>query len=120
MKEKITKRKPLSRDSQFFDSIALWLSDNTPAKQKKELETLFTLDYGGLVNAANKYMRSTIKAIKHGYMSLEGFGPYDEACFAHLFNCEKLDKELRSELSHLLYGADERAKYFEESDPEKA
>ena len=111
MRKKIVKRKPLKDESYFAGMIALWLG-GIPEAEREELETLFKPDYGGLVNAGNRYMRRTIKAIRHGYMSVDGFGARDAECFGRLFNCDKLDASLRSELSHLIYGADERERYL--------
>jgi len=105
-------KKLLKNESCFVGSLGMWLSDKLTDDQQQELETMFQLDYGGLVNACNRYMERTIKAIKKGYMSLEGFTVADADAFAKLFNSDKLDKRLRNELSHLIYGADERARYF--------
>jgi hypothetical protein len=104
--------KLLRKESCFAGTLGLWLSGQLSDDQKKELEQMFSLDYGGLVNACNRYMSRTTKAIKKGYMSLEGFTLKDADCFGSLLNSEKLDKALQSELSRLLYGADERAKYL--------
>jgi len=104
--------KLLRKESCFAGTLGLWLSGQLSDDQKKELEQMFSLDYGGLVNACNRYMQRTTKAIKKGYMSLDGFTLKDADCFGSLLNSEKLDKGLQSELSRLLYGADERAKYL--------
>ena len=105
-------KKLLKNEACFAGTLGLWLSDQLTEDQKKELEEMFTLDYGGLVKACNRYMKRTAKAIKKGYMSLDGFTLKDADCFGSLLNSEKLDKGLQSELSRLLYGADERAKYL--------
>ena len=104
--------KLLKNESCFAGTLGLWLSDKISDDQKKELQSMFSLDYGGLVNACNRYMKRTTKAIKKGKMSLDGFTIKDAECFGSLLSSEKLDKELQSELSHLLYGADERARYL--------
>ena len=104
--------KLLKNEACFVSTLGLWLSDQLSVDQKKELEQMFTLDYGGLVCACNRYMRRTIKAIKKGYMSLDEFTLEDAESFTSLLNNEKLDKELQSELAHLLSGADERMKYL--------
>lgn len=106
------KKELLKNEACFAGALGMWLSDKLPNEQKKELETMFNLDYGGLVNACNRYMERTIKAIKKGYMSLEGFTVSDADSFAKLFNSDKLDRKLQDELSHLMYGADERARYL--------
>lgn len=104
--------KLLKNEAYFASTLGLWLSGQLTDDQKKGLEQMFTLDYGGLVNACNRYMRRTAKAIKKGYMSLDGFTIEDAESFGSLLSSDKLDKELQGELSHLLYGADERAKYL--------
>ena len=105
-------KKLLKDEACFAGTLGLWLSDKLADDQKKELETMFQLDYGGLVNACNRYMQRTIRAIKRGYMSIEGFTQHDAECFGRLFNSDKLDVKLRNELSHLIYGADERRRYL--------
>lgn len=102
----------LKNEAYFVKTIGLWLSDEMPDSQKKELEQMFKLDYGGLVNACNRYMQRTTKAIMKKKMSLDGFTLEDANCFASLLSSDKLDKDLQMKLSHLLYGADERAHYF--------
>ena len=104
MRKKIVRRNPLKDESCFVGSVALWLTGDIPAELRDELETLFESDYGGLVNAGNRYMRRTIKAIKHGYMTMDGFGLRDAKCFSKLLNCDKLDASLRTELSQLING----------------
>ena len=103
----------LKEEACFAGTLGLWLSDQVSDDQKKELEEMFRLDYGGLVNACNRYLQRTTKAIKKKKMSLDGFTLKDADCFGSLLNSEKLNKELQCELSHLLYGADERAKYLQ-------
>ena len=105
--------KLLKNEACFAGTLGLWLSDRVSDDQKRELEQMFSLDYGGLVNACNRYMQRTAKAIKKGYMSLEGFTLKDADCFGSLLSSEKLDNSLQIELSHLLYGADERARYLQ-------
>jgi hypothetical protein len=105
-------KKMLKNEACFAKTLGLWLSDQISDDQKKELQDMFSLDYGGLVNACNRYMRRTTKAIKKGYMTLDGFTVEDAESFGSLLSSEKLDKNLQTELSHLLYGADERAKYL--------
>lgn len=106
-------QKLLKNEAHFAQAIGLWLSSDFDDEQKKELDKLFSLDYGGLTNAANRYMTRTIKAIKKGYMSLEGFTIRDAECFRGILDSDQLDEKLQNELSHLLFGADERKKYFQ-------
>jgi len=105
-------KKLLKDEACFVKTLGLWLSDQVSDDQKEELEQMFSLDYGGLVNACNRYMQRTTKAIKKGYMSLDGFNLKDADCFGLLLSAEKLDNTLQIELSHLLYGADERVRYL--------
>jgi hypothetical protein len=46
-------------------------------------------------------------------MSLEKFTLQDAESFGLLLSSDELDEGLRDDISHLLYGADERAKYFD-------
>jgi len=106
-------KKLLKNEVCFVNIIGLLLSDQLSDDQKKELEQLFIFDYGALVKAANRYMVCTIKAIKNGCMSMEGFTVQDAENFGIFLGCNKLDEQLRNEFSHLLYGANERERYFE-------
>ena len=105
-------KKLLKNESAFAGTLGLWLSDQISDDQKKELQAMFSLDYGGLINACNRYLKRTTKAIRKGYMSLDGFTMKDAENFGALLSSEKLDGQLQSEFSHLLYGADERMKYL--------
>jgi hypothetical protein len=102
----------LKKEACFAGTLGNWLSSDMQEDQRRELEQMFNLDHGGFVNACNRYLRRTAKAIKKGYMSLDGFTIEDAESFAKLLDSEKLDKQLQEDLSHLLYGADERAKYL--------
>ena len=107
-------RKLLKDESAFAATMALYASDGLSSEQKKEIKQLFTMDHGGIVAACNRYMERLCKAIEKEKMSLKGFTKEDGEKFALLLNNEKLSKELRDRLSHLIYGADERARYFNE------
>jgi hypothetical protein len=97
------KRKFLANESDLACTLGRWLTDDSiPAEQKEEIATLFQLDYGGIVPFCNKYLDRTIRAIKRGHVSLEGFTEKDAECFAKLTGCEKLDAALCSELSRLI------------------
>ena len=106
------KRNLLKNEAKFAENLGQMLSDDLIEEQKREVETLFTLDHGGIVKACNRYMQRTIKAIKKGYISLDVFSIKDAEAFSELFNSNKLDEKLQDELSHLLFGADERARYL--------
>ena len=106
-------KKLLKNESCFAGTLGQWLSSDMQEDQRRELEQMFNLDHGGFVNACNRYLRRTAKAIRKGYMSLEGFTVADAECFAKLLDSDKLDKNSQLELSHLLYGADERVKYLQ-------
>ncbi len=102
----------ICNESTFARELGRSLSQNLSDEQKRVLQIRYGLDYGGLVNFANAYLRRLSKAIKKRRMSMDGFGFDDADSFAVLLFCDRLDKNLRSELSHLLYGADERRQYF--------
>ena len=103
----------LKQRSAFVASIALYASDDLSPEQKREVEQLFTMDHGGIVAYCNNYMEQLIESIKNKKLSLDGFTREDGYNFSLLLNNEKLSLGLRTELSHLIYGADERAKYFD-------
>jgi hypothetical protein len=58
------------------------------------------------------YLRPLIRDIKAGKVSLENFTICNAVTLGELLNSPHLDQKLLAELSHLLYGADERARYF--------
>ena len=99
-------------EANFAKELSHSLSSNLSKEEKRIIDVRYGLDYGGVVNFANSYLRRLIRAIKKGRMSIEGFTYQDAECFAGLLNSERLDGKLQAELSHLLYGADERARYL--------
>jgi len=64
----------------------------------------------------NGQLRLLIKDIKERNVSMANFNISDAVSFGELLNSPHLDQELCSKLSHLLYGADEREKFFSEEE----
>lgn len=58
------------------------------------------------------YLRLLIRDIKAGKVSLANFTISDAVTLGELLNSPHLNQKLLAELSHLLYGADEQARYF--------
>jgi len=83
--------KALHDETIFVGGIGLWLSGGLP--DQKEIEELFDL-----VKGCNRYMERTIKAIRKGRVSLNGFTSQDKEIFSKLFDSEKLNKELGRQL----------------------
>jgi len=99
-------------EANFAKELAHGLSPDLSEEEKKIIDIRYGLDYGGIVNFANGYLRRLIKAIKKGRMSIEGFEGKHAEDFSKLLDSERLDDELQAELSHLLYGGDERKIYL--------
>ena len=102
-------KKLLKNEAYFASTLGLWLSDQLSDEQKKELEQMFCLDYGGFINACNRYMIRTIKAIGNEIVSFEEFSDKDAECFANLLHSRNLDNVLQGLLSRSLEqkGSDE-------------
>ncbi len=98
--ENIMKKKLLKEEVCFAESLGLWLS--LPKEQRSELNQMFSLDYGGLINACNRYMVRTIKAIGKGIVSFEEFSDQDAEGFSRLLKSKNLDNVLQSLLSRSL------------------
>lgn len=109
--KKLKIMRKLKDEVEFWSKLAQWTGRNIPKKKIVELKTLFEED-GGLREFVEKEVRRLIVNIKQGKVSLENFTIEDAEKFGKLLNCTAIDQELLNELSHLLYGADERAKYF--------
>lgn len=106
--------KNLLKDEAFFaEQLGRSLSPDLPEEEKRIIKIRYGLDYGGLSNFANGYLKRLTKAIRKGRVSMEGFTVKDAESFSGILSSEKLDKKLQSELSHLLYGADERKLYWQ-------
>lgn len=101
----------LKNEVDFWNGLATWLNENVPAKKLVELKSLFQLD-GGLGEYAEKAVKQLIIDSKKGRVSLRGFTIKDADKLKDLLECAAIDQNLRDELSHLLYGGDERDKYF--------
>ena len=94
--------KKLKNEACFASALGIWLSDQLTDNQRAELEQMFSLDYGGLDKACNRYMQRTIKAIRKGLLSADGFTAEDLASFARLLSSEKLDSALQTQLKNEL------------------
>ena len=103
----------LKDEANFAKELARSLSPELSEQEKRVIDVRYGLDYGGVVNFANGYLRRIVKAIKKGRVSMEGFSIKDAEAFEGILSSKKLDSSLQLELSHLLYGADERKKRCE-------
>ena len=101
----------LKLEVEFWNKLAQWASESLPKKNIVELKTLFEED-GGLRSFVEKEIKRLILNIKQGKVSLKDFTIQDAEKIRALLDCTAINQELLNELSHLLYGADERAKYF--------
>ena len=79
-------------------------------------EEMLWQEYGGIASYLNGQLRLLMKNIKEKNVSMTGFNIPDAVEFGELLNSPHLDQELCSKLSHLLYGADERKKFFSEEE----
>ena len=68
--------------------------------------------HSGIANYLNQKFSDFLIQIKNKKISLREMTVGDATIFKKVLNCRKLDQHLLSELSHELYGADERAKNF--------
>ena len=110
--KKIMKKHLIKDEANFAKELAHSLSPTLSEQEKRVIDIRYGLDYGGIVNFVNGYLRRLIKAIKKNRMSMDGFSTENAKNFSGLLNSKRLDSELQSELSHLLYGADERTQYM--------
>ena len=69
-------------------------------------------EYGGITPYLNGQLRLLMKNIEEKNVSMANFNISDAVEFGKLLNSPHLDQEVCSKLSHLLYGADERKKFF--------
>lgn len=77
-------------------------------------EEMLWQEYGGIASYLNGQLRLLMKNIKEKNVSMANFNISDAVEFGKLLNSPHLDQEVCSKLSHLLYGADERKKFFSE------
>lgn len=101
----------LKEEVEFWNKLAQWAGNSLPKKKIVELKELFEED-GGLKSFVEKEIRRLIVNIKQGKVSLKNFTIEDADKLRTLLDCTALDQNLLNELSHLLYGADERDQYF--------
>lgn len=95
----------------FWNSIASWCKQHVPQQTIDEFQILFEED-GGLRGFVENKLKELISDIKNQKVSLEGFLIEDAELLESFLNCTSIDEELLEELSSLIYGADERARYF--------
>ncbi len=112
MKKK-SKKNLLKNEVDFVRNLTVYLGYNPEDPRRMEMERLCKYDYGSFVDACNRYLLRLKRAIVNRYMSLEKFTLQDAESFGLLLSSDELDEGLRDDISHLLYGADERAKYFD-------
>jgi len=96
----------------FWSQIASWCKQHVSQQTIEEFQILFEED-GGLKGFVEDKLRDLISDIKHQKVSLEGFMVKHAELLADFLNCTSIDQDLLEELSGLIYGADERARYFD-------
>lgn len=101
----------LKEEVEFWSKLASWLENNLPEEKIKELKTLFKED-GGIRSFVEKELKRLILDIKRKRVSLDGFTCKDAEQLQHLIDCSAIDENLLDKLSSLIYGADERERYF--------
>lgn len=106
-----TRVRILKNEVEFWNKIATWCNKNIPEKKIVELQILFK-DDGGLRNFVEEKLRCLISDIKNQKVSLEGFTVRHAELLGDLLNCSSINQDVLEELSGLIYGADERAQYF--------
>ena len=107
-----TRVRILKNEVEFWNKIATWCNKNIPEKKIVELQVLFK-DDGGLRNFVEEKLRCLISDIKSQKVSLEGFTVKHAELLGDLLNCSSINQDVLEELSGLIYGADERARYFD-------
>lgn len=95
----------------FWSQIASWCKQHVSQETIDEFQILFEED-GGLQNFVEEKLRCLISDIKNQKVSLEGFTVRHAELLGDLLNCSSVNQNLLEELSGLIYGADERARYF--------
>lgn len=66
----------------------------------------------GLVNYLNQRLSEFLGQIKNKKINPREMTVGDATIFSTVLNCKRLDQQLLSELSHQLYGGDERSRNF--------
>ena len=106
-----TRVRILKDEVEFWNKIATWCNENIPEKKVMELQILFKED-GGPRNFVEEKLKCLISDIKNQKVSLEGFTVRHAELLGDLLNCSSVNQDVLEELSGLIYGADERARYF--------
>ena len=66
----------------------------------------------GVVSYIEKQLTELLDDILERRVSIDHFKVEDAEVLCRVFECDKIDQELCSALSHHIYGADERSRYF--------
>jgi hypothetical protein len=66
----------------------------------------------GVVSYIEKQLTELLDDILERRVSIDHFKVEDAEVLCRVFECDKIDQELCSTLSHHIYGADERSRYF--------
>ena len=103
----------LKDEVEFWNQIASWCKQRVPQRTIDEFQILFEED-GGLKGFVENKLRDLIADIKNKRVSLEDFTVKHAELLSDFLNCTSVDQDLLEELSGLIYGADERARYFDE------
>jgi hypothetical protein len=79
-----------------------------------DLVEMFRTYHGGnsIISYLNDKLKELLQYIVAKRVSLENLKIDDVISFSTVLNCRSLDQNLLDELSHQLYGGDERAKNF--------
>ena len=109
LKNKKMKKANIKNYLKFF--VVLTKSIGNPLEERYYRD-LNDKKKSGLVNYLNQKLSDFLIQIKNKKISLREMTVGDATIFKKVLNCRKLDQHLLSELSHELYGADERAKNF--------
>lgn len=106
MKEKITFKKNIL----FFASLVKEI--NNPEKEVWFSDYKNQGNSSGIINYLNMRLNELLTEIKSKKISLKEMTVGDAIIFKKVLNCGSLDQNLLDELSHQLYGGDERVKNF--------
>ena len=94
----------INDEADFAFELAYSLSPDLSEQEKRIIDIRYGLDYGGIVNFGNGYLRKLIKAIHKGRVSVDVMDLFSKIAFTKLILCGRLDEDLRKELQRLLFG----------------
>lgn len=94
----------------FFASLVKDI--NNPNEEKWFSDYRESNASSGIVNYLNMRLSELLTDIKNKKISPREMTVGDAAIFKKVLNCRSLDQELLDEISHQLYGGDERARNF--------